>query len=122
MANIIYGVDIDSEFTALDARDAILRCFTEAHGDVLRETMFPGQTEIDPAKVEQLKQLDIRMLIKQMFAKVDGDFDCPTKASLYGVVGELRKFSESFRNQETIEMHAQTIRSLLERLPEDTTP
>ena len=120
MARIIYGVDIESDFSCIDARDAIIRCFVEAHDDVLRETMFPGKTEIDPVKVEQLKQLDVRMLIKQMFIKVGGDFDNPTAASLRGVVGELRKFSESFRNQETIEMHAQAIGSLLERLPDDT--
>lgn len=118
MAHIIYGVDIDSKFTALDVRDAIIRCFKEAHNDVLQETMFADQTTVDPDKIEQIKQLDINMLINQMFSKIDGDFEHPDKQTLLRLVDALGEFARSFRPPEVIEQHAAEIKLLLAKLPD----
>lgn len=119
MAHIIYGVDIDSEFTALDARDAIIRCFVEAHDEVLQETMFADQTTIDPDKIDQIKHLDIKMLINQMFTKVDGDFEHPDKQALLRLVDALGEFALSFRTPDVIERHAAEIKLLLAKLPDE---
>jgi hypothetical protein len=118
MARDIYGVDLDGPFTAEDVRDAIIRCFASAHDEVLEETMFSSQPDADPGEVAQMKRLDVRMLISQMFSKVGGDFDHPTKASLVAVVGELRAYAANFRDQEVIGKHASEIGLLLEKLPE----
>jgi hypothetical protein len=120
MAKEIYGVDIDAPFTAENVRDAIIRCFTVAHNEVLEETMFCDMRGDCPPEeeVEKLKQLDVRMLIGQMFAKVGADFDHPTKASLWAVAKELQAYAANFRNQEIIGKHAAEIGVLLEKLPE----
>lgn len=119
MAHIIYGVDIESDFSCIDARDAVIRCFMEAHDEVLQETMFSDQTGIDPAKIEQIKRLDVKMLISQMFTKIDGDFEHPDKQTLLRLVEALGEFALSFRPPEVIEKHADEIRLLLSRLPDE---
>ncbi len=117
MARIIYGVDIESDFSCIDARDAIVRCFIEAHDEVLQETMFSEST-IDPEKIEQIKHLDVKLLISQMFAKIGGDFEHPDKTTLSRLVEELGKFALSFRPPEVIEQHAEVIKMLLDRCPD----
>ena len=120
MAKDIYGVDVDGPFTAEEVRDAIIRCFAAAHNEVLEETMFCDIRGDCPPKEEmdRLKQLDIRMLISQMFSKTGGDFDHPTKVSLMAVVGELQAYAANFRGKDIIERHAGEIGLLLEKLPE----
>ena len=117
MARIVYGVDVESDFSCIDARDAIVRCFVEAHDAVLQETMFSEST-IDPEKIEQIKHLDVKLLISQMFAKICGDFEHPDKATLMQLVEKLGQFSLSFRSTEAIEQHAAEIKLLLDRLPD----
>lgn len=118
MTRYVYGVDLESTFSAVDARDAIARCFCLAHDEVLRETMFSEQPSVDSEENEQIKHLDVELLLKRMFEKVGGDYDRPTKASLRLVVGGLQKFSENFRNQSVIEKHTEEIGLLLDKLPD----
>lgn len=118
MANMIYGVDADMAFTAGDVRDAIIRCFVEAHASILQETMLSSGLEMGEAEVTSMKELDVMMLIEKLFKKVGGDFEHPTKGVLLAVMGELKVFSTNFRDQETIGKHYEAIKSLVDKLPD----
>lgn len=80
--------------------------------------MFSDDTTCDLEETTRMKQLDVRMLVGQMFSAVGGDFDHPTKASIVAVVGELQAYAANFRNPEIIGKHAGEISLLLEKLPD----
>lgn len=37
MTKIIYGLDVDSEYTPKDVRDAIIICFASAHEEIVKQ-------------------------------------------------------------------------------------
>lgn len=116
MAPVIYGVDTEKSFTAGDVRDAIVRCFTDAHSNIIEESMLSSGLEMKAAEVTSLKELDVVLLIEKLFKKVGGDFEHPTKAVLLAVMDELKSFSTNFRDQDTIAQHYQEIKILVDKL------
>jgi hypothetical protein len=103
---LIYGVDTNKEVTAPIARDAIVTCFTDAHKNSL-ELEDPN---------DESAQLMIRTAVIEAFKKTGGDFEHPTKESLLAAAENLRSFSKSFRNQETIESHFSAIKKLIDAI------
>ena len=57
-----------------------------------------------------------KSVVKEVFEKVGGDYENPTKEKLEEVVGHLAKFSEAFRNPEIVKKHAGEISGLIGRL------
>ncbi len=102
----VYGVDTTKEITPIMVRDAIVRCFIEAHKDSL------GIEEQDSDIIKRM----VTEAVKKSFRETDGDFENPTKESLLRSIGNLKEFSKSFRNQEVIENHFNAIKSLIDKI------
>jgi len=89
----IYGVDPDKKVTPLMVRDAIIRCFTEAHADVL-ETMKDCADNTCQVDFDKIKSLNIRLIINKFFEEAGGDFENPTREDLIAVCDKLAEFSQ----------------------------
>jgi hypothetical protein len=105
---VIYGVDIDKPVSTLEARDAIMRCFIEAH---FEDAQKQGIT--DPLVAEKT----CRDKVQEAFQKTGGDFQNPTKGALLNAVGFLAEFSKTFRDPTIIEKHKTQIMQLLSIIP-----
>ena len=110
--SIIYGVDTTKPVTPYDVRDAIVECFILAHSEALDDLKNYGK-ELTPIEFENIKEIDIRQLMRNFFSEVGGDYENPTKESIQGVIGKLKEFSVNFRNPEIIEKHASEIAELV---------
>jgi len=115
MANLIYGVDPSKPVTPAMVRDAIVDCFVEAHKETLEEMKsyhdFKSEEEF-----EEMKMINIKMLIKSKFEEVGASFDSPTKESIIGVMDKLADLSINFRNQEVVKKHYGEIMVLVNNL------
>ena len=113
--NIIYGVDVTKNVTPVMARDAIIQCFYEAHCNVLelaKET-FGHPPE---KKFEEMKKSHVKELIQDIFDKIGGDFNKPTKDNLLKVIGNLKEFASIYRRPEVIKKHVSEIMLLINKL------
>ncbi len=114
-SNIIYGVDVTKDVTPIMIRDAIIQCFYEAHCNVLelaRET-FGHPPE---KKFEQMKKSHIKELIQDIFHRVGGDFNKPTKDNLLKVLDNLKEFASIYRRPDVIKKHISEIMLLINKL------
>lgn len=106
---VIYGVDIDNPVTPIEARDAIIKCFTEAHSEDAQKQYGI----LDPLAAAKLCEDKA----KEAFEKTGGDFVNPTKGALLNAVGFLAEFSKAFRDPTIIEKHKAQIMQLLSVIP-----
>ncbi len=106
--NCVYGIDSDKPFTARDVRDAIVRCFAEAH----RAYFDRGLPEVP----REDRLLRAEAFLRATFDDINGDFDNPTKESLMAVINELAQLSLMFRSQKLIKKYFKEIKQLIERL------
>lgn len=113
---LVYGVDTEKAVTPKDVRDAVIKCFTEAHTDAL-EDFNTDNPSLTSEEISSLKLTSVKELVKQYFDECNGDFDNPTKDSLFAVLEKLKVFAANFRNQETIEKHYAEILILMDILP-----
>ena len=113
--NIIYGVDITKKVTPVMVRDAIVQCFYEAHCNVLE---LARDTFGKPSKkrFEEMKKIHVKDLIYDIFIKIEGDYDKPTKDDLLKVVENLKKFASFYRKPEIINKHVNEIMQLINRI------
>jgi len=111
----VYGVDPDKEVTTVDARDALVECFTQAHAKELEmiKEYYSADSEEEYTK---LKQLNVEMLIRSFFKKVGGDYEVPTKESLLSVCEKLAEYAANFRTKKVIEEHYGEMVKLIERI------
>ena len=113
--NIIYGVDVTKNVTPVMVRDAIIQCFYEAHCNVLelaRESFgHPPQK-----KFEEMKKSHVKDLIHDIFNKVGGDFNKPTKDNLLKVIDNLKEFASIYRKPDVIKKHVSEIMSLINKI------
>ncbi|MEN8252798.1 MAG: hypothetical protein ABFQ62_00255 [Patescibacteria group bacterium] len=103
MSKKIYGVGLDGKVTAPMVRDAVVKCFYEAH---CNDAGFGKK-----APVEYCEEL-----IRKAFSDAGGDFDNPNKEILKKVVAGLENFSTQFRDQEVIDNHRDQIVQLINKL------
>ena len=110
--NCIYGVDLSGKITPLQVRDAIIKCFSQAQEELkkyMRET-----TEFE---YEEIEKMLVDFVIENVFEKVGGDFNNPTKETLIQVIMKLKERSaDVFRDPEIIEKHAGEIKQLIDKL------
>ena len=114
-SDIIYGVDVTKNVTPVMVRDAIIQCFYKAHCKVLelaRET-FGHPTE---NKFEEMKKSHIKELVQDIFIRIGGDFNNPTKDNLIKVVENLKKFAKIYRKPGVIKKHVSEIMLLINKL------
>lgn len=105
----IYGVDLDKPVTPLAVRDAIVKCFTQAHS----EDAEKQYGIVDPIAAQKLCEDKV----KEAFEQTNGDFENPTKGALLNAIGFLAEFSKAFRDPTIIEKHKMQIMLLLSSMP-----
>ena len=113
--NIVYGVDITKKVTPIIVRDAIIQCFYEAHCNVLelaRET-FGHPPE---KKFNEMKKSHVKELVQDIFVRINGDFNKPTKNNLLIVVRNLKDFAKIYRKPKIIKKHVTEIMTLVDKL------
>jgi hypothetical protein len=111
----IYGIDLSGKVTPAMVRDAIIECFVRAHSEVLEMMKEYHKFESDE-QFQQMKQLDVKILIKSKFDEIGADFDRPTKEDLAKVIDRLADFASNFRKPEIIKKHYNEIKQLIELL------
>lgn len=102
----IYGVDTEKPVTAEQVKEAIIKCFFEAHC---------SQSDLD-INDDSLNSDYCVQIVEKAFDETDGDFDHPSKNSLQAVIEWLADFSKSFRDQDLIKRHFGDIQKLVDRL------
>ncbi len=115
MAQKKYGVDTTKKVTPIKVRDAIIECFTKAHEKELNEmkkfSEFKSKEEF-----EKLKMLNVELMVKNIFTKIEADYDNPTKENLVQVCDELAKFAKHFRDPGIIIKHYNEIQELIDKI------
>ncbi len=115
---IIYGVDSEKPYTALDVRRALLTCFVEAHEEAAREELKDITESLPERAAYKLTRANIEIMVKNSFKKVGGDFDNPTKESIMKVMDALKDFSQQYRSQEVIKKHYDEMMTLVNGMEE----
>lgn len=109
-------MDTSKAITPLIVKDAIFKCFLEAHKEVLDMMKEYHQFESEEEFVK-LKELDIEMLLKEKMRKSGGNYENPSKEDITNLCSELANFAKKFRNPKIIEKHYKEIMKLVEKLP-----
>ena len=114
-SNIIYGVDVTKEITPIMVRDAMIQCFYKAHCNVLelaRETFgHPPEN-----KFEEMKKSHVKELVEDIFHRLGGDFNNPTKEYLLKVLEKLKEFASIYRRPNIIKKHVSDMMLLINKL------
>lgn len=113
--NIIYGVDINKKVTPIMVRDAMIRCYYEAHHNILelaRDSFYKPPKK----KFEEMKKSHVKDLIENLVSKVGGDFNNPSKDCLREVLKHLKKMASTYRESEIIDKHISEIQHLIDKL------
>lgn len=103
--NKIYGINPDGKITTLMIRDAICKCFYEAH---CKDAQLSNE--------ESMSQSYCTQIVKKSFQDSGGDFNSPTKQSILDALDNLADFSDKFRNKEIIDQHKKEILELVNKL------
>jgi hypothetical protein len=111
----IYGVDMSKDVTPIMVRDAIIKCYIEAHSKTLEEMRqdFKFKSE---EEFQNMKKMNVVQSIKLQFEKKGADFDNPLKEDLTKVLEGLAKFSANFRESEEVKKHYDEIMQLVNKL------
>ncbi|MBT4277766.1 hypothetical protein HOD96_03430 [Candidatus Falkowbacteria bacterium] len=99
------NIDLNEVTTPLMVRDAIIKCFNEAH--------------CADAGVEGDKQLNenyCRSIVEKAFKDVGGDFNKPTRVAIIGVLDKLAEFAKNFRDKSMIEKHYNGMIKMVKRM------
>ena len=113
----IFGVDVNkAPLTSEDVRNAIVECFANAHGEVIKDTIENLEGEKDGReKCKQVRQHTME-LVKKAFRETGGEYESPTKRSIMEVLDYLADFSQNFRDPEVIKKHYEQIMQLVEKI------
>lgn len=114
MDNIIYGVDLNSKYSAKDVRNAIIKCFKLAHDDILELTFNTTDASIE--EIERFKDMDTETLVRKFFERSGGYYDDPTRESLIRVIDDLKQFALHFRVEEIAKKNYDQIMLLINNL------
>lgn len=102
----IYGVDPSEPLTPVMVRDAIIKCFVQAH--CLELGISPVDKDIGEKYCQEI--------VRKAFADSEGNFDNPSKEDIIGAMKNLANFSKNFRDRGVIEKHYQEIMVLVNKL------
>ena len=114
MGDLIYGVDLDGEITPLMVRDAIIRCFTQAHKEILDKKY--KDYGYDSTELEGFEKIQIDLIVTSTFEDAEEDFENPTKEGIKKVLKLLAEFASEYREPEIIGRHYDEIMKLVDRL------
>lgn len=104
------------EVTPVVVRDEIIKCFVDAHDEILKSMSefhdFKSEAEFDEAK-----KINIKFLIESKFRESGGDFNNPTKKDIMAVLDGLAEYASNFRQPEIIKKHYGNMMELVSKLP-----
>ena len=104
--------DINNEnITPVVVRDKIIDCFYEAHGKLIEQRL-----SVSDESKEEFTKGSIISIFKDQFEKTGGDFDNPTKESLFYAIINLAEFSKNFRDIDMIVNHFISMLNLINKL------
>ncbi len=112
---VIYGVDSEGTVTPIMVRDAIIRCFREAHREAIEQMSRNSSFPSEEAR-KSFEDMQIDMIVRNAFSNESVDFDMPTKEGIIRVMDYLAKFSSKFRSPEIIKKHYDQIMVLVNKL------
>jgi GH18 family chitinase len=115
MAGKIYGIDLSKKITPIMVRDAIFRCFTLAHKEVLN-TMDEFAEWKSKEERKKFKNMEAEFVVKKAFDDVNVDYSNPTKEGLIDVLDKLAQYAANFRKQNIIKKHYSKINKLVNKL------
>ena len=115
MSEYIYGVDTSKKITPELARDAMIRCFNQAHTEVLDLMDEFTEWESDKDR-EDFRNLSISLNIRNAFKSSGVDFDHPEKEGLIKALNELAELAEKFRKPDIVSKHYNQIKALIEKI------
>jgi hypothetical protein len=115
---MIFGVQTDKPYTAIQVRDALLACFIKAHEPAQKEQIKEIIKGMNEVGAEKLVQVNIEQNVYNAFRTTGGSFDAPTKASILKAMDALKEFSKQFRSTEVIERNYQDMLTLVKGLPD----
>lgn len=112
----IWGVELDKNYSAMDVRDAMLRCFIQANGVAIAKGMDIQLPDNEKEKQMKLNELTEKFLRKS-FNESGGDYDMPNKESIIAALQKLKEYALSQgHNVDMISTHAAGIMKLLDGL------
>jgi hypothetical protein len=111
----IYGVDTTKKVTPIMVRDAMIKCFKDAHKEVLDEAKDSTEFESD-ADFEKMKDIHIKVIIETKIHDFGGDFKNPTKIILKKTCDFLAEYAKNFRQPKIIKIHYDEIMTLVKLL------
>jgi len=114
-SEMIYGVNLQGTVTPHMVRDAIIQCFFEADSEVL-DGLFNQQEFSTETEEKEVKYNHVRVFIKNLFHKTQGDFNNPTKESLTNVIDQCKQYAMMFRHKEIIQENYNKIMTLINKL------
>jgi len=106
----IYGVDTEKEVTPIMVRDAIMKCFSLAHKEIMDKEREEGIIS------ETSKDEEVGLIVKQKFQESGADWDNPSRQDILQAMEKLADFAKQFRHQEIVERHFNQIMTLFKSL------
>jgi len=76
--------------TPLKVRDSIIDCFTGAHQELIKSTL-----DMDECEKEKFSRASVIAMVKDQFNKTGGDYNNPTKESLFFLIIGLAELSKN---------------------------
>lgn len=115
MSQKIYCVDTSQSVTPEMVRDATVECFIQAHSEVL-DSMKEYHEFKSEEEFEDMKKLDVKLLIETKFKELNADFNHPTKEDIINVINKLAEYAANFRKPEIVKKHYDEILTLVNKL------
>ena len=115
----LYGVNTDKPYSAYDVKNALVRCFIEAHREAQQKEIADITSGMSESSADKLTKANIEIIIRNAFKKIGGNFDNPTKESIIKVMDVLKDFSKRYRSPEVISKHYGELLGLVNGLEEE---
>lgn len=113
MGQKIYGIDLSKKFNTKDVRDAIIKCFIQAHKEVLKTL---HDNSLSKKEMKEMEELSVELLIKSKMKENGSNFKNPTKEDLIKLCNSLAEYAKTFRNEKIIKKNYSSIMKLIEKL------
>jgi hypothetical protein len=115
MSKCIYGVDPSKKVTPIMVRNAIIRCFQNAHKEVLEDMNKNKEFNTDQER-KNFERIQVDLIVRDMFDEVGDDFENPTKEGITKVLDKLAAFASRYRKPKIIKRHYNEIMRLVNRM------
>ena len=104
MEEILYGVDLSKKVTPIMARDALIKCFLDAHKEVL-EQMKEFHEFRNEAEFDEMKKMNVEVLVRKKFDEIGAPYNNPTKKQIAKVCEKVAEYANNFRKKDIVQRH-----------------